>query len=156
MANLARSLNTATENENVMFTLKAYWKTFTIATCLQNIQKALQEMKSSTINASWRKLWPEVVYDNKGSMAEKIHHSAVQLASRISEKGFADMTIEKGDELIDCHSKPLNKQDLEAMTKSASKKEEDETQKLANETVEPSGLSLECLAELFGLINYVK
>ena len=84
-------------------------------------------MKPSTIYASSKKLWPEVVYDDKGFTAKEIHHSAVQkavqLASLISEEGFADMTTEDVDQLIDCHSKLLNKQDLEAMTKSASKKQ---------------------------------
>ena len=84
MANLARSPDTATENENVTFTLKAYWKTFTIAICLQNIQKTLQEMKPSTINASWKKLWLEVVYDDKGFTAEEIHQIAVQKAAQLA------------------------------------------------------------------------
>ena len=102
MANLVRNLDTATENENITFVLKAYWKRFTIAICLQNIQKALQEMKPSTVNASWKKLWLEVVYDDKGFTAEEIHHSAVQkavkLVSLISKEGFADMNTEDVNE----------------------------------------------------------
>ena len=82
--------------------------------------------------------------------------TTVQLASLISEEGFADMTTEDVDELIGCHSEPLSKQDLEVMTKSASGKKEEETQEQADETVEQSRWSLEHLAELFGLINKVK
>ncbi|KAF2350515.1 hypothetical protein FHG87_018729, partial [Trinorchestia longiramus] len=60
------SVEAATEDEDGTFSLKEYWQTYTIATCLHNIQKVLQEMKSATINTSWKKLWPVVVYDDKG------------------------------------------------------------------------------------------
>ena len=80
----------------------------------------------------------------------------MQLALLINEEGFANMTMEDVNELIDCHSKPLNEQDLEAMTKSTNEKEKKETQEQADETVEQSGWSLECLAKLFGQINKVK
>ena len=77
----------------------------------------------------------------------------MQLASLINKEKFADMTTEDEDELIDCHSEPLNEQDLEAMTKSASKKEEKESHEQA---VEQSRWLLKRLVELFGLINKVK
>ncbi|XP_068212682.1 tigger transposable element-derived protein 1-like [Palaemon carinicauda] len=43
------------------FSLKRYWQEYNVATCLSNIQKALNEMKEQTLNASWTKLWPDVV-----------------------------------------------------------------------------------------------
>jgi len=58
------------------FSLRAYWRDFTIATCLQIIQKALQEMKKETLNACWKKLWPECVHAYKGFSPDEIHHDA--------------------------------------------------------------------------------
>uniref|UniRef100_A0A667ZJI2 DDE-1 domain-containing protein n=1 Tax=Myripristis murdjan TaxID=586833 RepID=A0A667ZJI2_9TELE len=31
------------------FSLKAYWRKYTIASCLQNIQRAIQEMRTETV-----------------------------------------------------------------------------------------------------------
>ncbi|XP_028658970.1 tigger transposable element-derived protein 1-like [Erpetoichthys calabaricus] len=50
LANLVSSVDAAQEDDD--FNLKAYWRQYTIATCLQNIQKALQEMKPATVSAS--------------------------------------------------------------------------------------------------------
>ncbi|XP_047481615.1 tigger transposable element-derived protein 1-like [Penaeus chinensis] len=35
--------------------LKTYWREYTFASCLQNIQRAIQEMKPETLNACWKK-----------------------------------------------------------------------------------------------------
>ncbi|XP_068239656.1 tigger transposable element-derived protein 1-like [Palaemon carinicauda] len=40
------------------FSLEIYWQEYNIATSLANIQKALNEMRQQTLNASWRKLSP--------------------------------------------------------------------------------------------------
>lgn len=65
-------------------------------------------MKPATINASWKKLWLEVVYDDKGFTPAEIQHSAVQkavqLAVILGGEGFADMTTGNVNELLGCHS----------------------------------------------------
>ncbi|XP_014788476.1 tigger transposable element-derived protein 1-like [Octopus bimaculoides] len=72
------------------FSLKEYWREYTIATCLQNIQKAIKETKNETLNASWKKLWP----DYKGFSPDEIHHSAVDKAVKLTKllggDGFTD------------------------------------------------------------------
>uniref|UniRef100_A0A8C6MJZ7 DDE-1 domain-containing protein n=1 Tax=Nothobranchius furzeri TaxID=105023 RepID=A0A8C6MJZ7_NOTFU len=57
LEDLVACMGDAQEDEDETFNLKAYWRQYTIASCLQNIQKSLQEMKPATINASWKKLW---------------------------------------------------------------------------------------------------
>lgn len=152
-------VDAAQEDEDETFNLKAYWRQYTIATCLQNIQKALQEMKPATVNASWRKLWSEIVYDDEGFTPAEIQHSAVrksvQLAAIIGGDGFGDMTTEDVDELLDCHSQPLTDADLEDLTKSASE-EENEPQEETQEVVEETGLTLERLAKLCNLAKELK
>uniref|UniRef100_A0A3B3WHD8 DDE-1 domain-containing protein n=1 Tax=Poecilia mexicana TaxID=48701 RepID=A0A3B3WHD8_9TELE len=64
------------------FSLKAYWREYTIASCLLNIERAIQEMKSENLNACWKKLWPEVVRD-KGCSPDDLHHSAVDRAVQL-------------------------------------------------------------------------
>ncbi|XP_066962141.1 tigger transposable element-derived protein 1-like [Macrobrachium rosenbergii] len=152
LANLVAPVDAAQEDDD--FNLKAYWRQYTIATCLQNIHKALEEMKPATINASWKKLWPEVVYDDKGFTPAEIQHSAVQkavqLAAILGGEVFADMTTGNVDELLDCHSQPLTDEDLEELTKSASEEEEEAAQQ-ETEVVSQTGLTLERLARLCNL-----
>ncbi|XP_068216342.1 tigger transposable element-derived protein 1-like [Palaemon carinicauda] len=151
LADLVACVDAAQDDEDEDFNLKAYWRQYTIATCLQNIQKALQEMKPATVNASWKKLWPDIVYDDKGFTPSEIQHSAirksVQLAAIIGGDGFGDMTTEDVDELLDCHSQPLTDADLEDLTKSASEEESEGTQEETQENVEETGLTLERLAK---------
>uniref|UniRef100_UPI00358E5639 tigger transposable element-derived protein 1-like n=1 Tax=Myxine glutinosa TaxID=7769 RepID=UPI00358E5639 len=131
------------------FSLKAYWREYTIASCLLNIQKAIKEMKSATLNASWKKLWPEVVHDYNGFSPEEVYHSAVdkavKLAKLLGGDGFNNMTHEDVNELIDAHSQPLTDEDLTEMTKSASEEEEEDPGSQEEEEV---GLTLERLATM--------
>ncbi|CAE1149180.1 unnamed protein product [Acanthosepion pharaonis] len=86
--------------------------------------KALQEMKLTSINMSWKNLWPEVIYDDKGYTPAEIQHSVVGCDHWA--ESFASMTMGDIDDLFDCQSQPLTDQDLEDLTNSAS--EEEETQ----------------------------
>ncbi|XP_070582411.1 homocysteine-responsive endoplasmic reticulum-resident ubiquitin-like domain member 2 protein isoform X1 [Erythrolamprus reginae] len=134
------------------FTLKAYWRQYTIASCLKNIQSALMDMKSQTMNACWRKLWPEVVNYHRGFAPEEIQDAAVQnsvkLAQALGGEGFVDMTPEEVNGLLDEHGLPLTDGDLEELTKSASEEEEEEVEAEEAEEEEDVGLTLERLAEV--------
>ncbi|XP_039608826.1 tigger transposable element-derived protein 1-like [Polypterus senegalus] len=57
-------------DRNDDFSLKEYWRKYMITLCMVNVQKALNDIKKGTVNACWKKLWPEVVHDKKGSSAE--------------------------------------------------------------------------------------
>jgi len=133
------------------FSLKAYWRDYTIATCLINIQKAIQDMKPETINASWKRLWPEVANVYKGFTPEEINHSAVdkavKLAKLLQGEGFEDMTSDDINDLIDAHSQPLTVEDLTELTKSASEEEEEEQDEPGAEE-EEVGLTLDRLATI--------
>ncbi|CAI9734085.1 Hypothetical predicted protein [Octopus vulgaris] len=103
------------------FSLKEYWRGYTIAMCLQNIQKAIKEMKNETLNVNWKELWPEGVHDYKGFSPDEIHHSAVDKAVKLVKlfggDGFTNMSTEDVNNLIETHSDPLTDEDLTEMTK---------------------------------------
>ena len=140
----------AVDEDQDDFTLKTYWRTFTIASCLRNIQQALPDMKPQTIHSSWKKLWPQIVNDYAGFTPDEVHHSAVdevvKLARRLQKDGFDDMTSEDVNGLIECHSEPLTDEDLVEMTKSASEEEDDENPQ--EEEIEERGLTLEGLQDM--------
>ncbi|XP_028664099.1 tigger transposable element-derived protein 1-like [Erpetoichthys calabaricus] len=130
------------------FSLKEYWRKYMITSCMVNVQKALNDMKKDTVNACWKKLWPEIVCGKKGFSAEEIHDSAVDkavtLAKLLGGEGFNDMTSDDINELLDAHSELLSDEDLAEMTKSAS--EEEDQDDPAEE--EDAGLTLERLATI--------
>ncbi|XP_068216646.1 tigger transposable element-derived protein 1-like [Palaemon carinicauda] len=127
------------------FTLKKYWRKYNIASCLTNLQHALQEMETETINSSWKKLWPAIVHDYAGFTPDEIHHSAVEkavtLARIIEDEGFTDMMEGDGNSLIEAQSDLLTNEDFLQITKSASEEEQDEE-------VNKTGLTLENLQEM--------
>ncbi|KAI5100977.1 hypothetical protein C0J45_9963 [Silurus meridionalis] len=131
------------------FLLKEFWRQFTIETCLQVIQRVLQELKPETLNACWKKLWPECVHDHKGFSPEETQHSAVEKAVKLAKilggEGFDDMTTEDVNFLIDAHSDPLTDEDLAELMKSAGEEEEEQGDPSQEEEEEDEGLSLERL-----------
>ncbi|XP_064116376.1 tigger transposable element-derived protein 1-like [Macrobrachium nipponense] len=133
------------------FSLKRYWREFNVVTCLANVQNALKEMKQQTLNASWRKLWPDIVHDYEGFMADEVHHSAVDkavsLARLVANEGFSDMTAEDINSLIECHSEPLVNEDLVEMTRSASEEEEEAADDGDGDKPVQRGLTLHNLQE---------
>ncbi|CAI9740398.1 transposable element-derived 1-like [Octopus vulgaris] len=127
------------------FSLKEYWRGYTIVMCFQNIQKALKQMNKVTLNASRKKLWPEAVHKHKGFSPDEIYHSAVDKvvkpAKLLGGDGFTKMTTEDVNNLIQDHPDPLMD---EEMTKSASEEEERQEDPRKEEV----GLSLEPLSTL--------
>ena len=60
------------------------FRTFTIASCLKNVQQALADMKPQTIYSSWKKLWPQTVNDFDEFTPDEMHHSAVDKVVKLA------------------------------------------------------------------------
>ncbi|XP_064089285.1 tigger transposable element-derived protein 1-like [Macrobrachium nipponense] len=151
LEHLLREMDTSSE-----IMLKKCWHKFTIATCLGVIDRSLKDMKKETLNACWKKLWPECVHNYKGFSPEEIQHSAinkaVQLARTLGGEGFDDITEGEIGSLIDDNSDPVTDQDLEELKKSAS--EEEVIAGSGDE--EDEGLHLERLSQLKTIIKKVQ
>ncbi|XP_067134285.1 tigger transposable element-derived protein 1-like [Centruroides vittatus] len=149
MEGLISSIN----EDNVVFSLKNYWRGYNIAKCLVNIQNALNEMKEQTLIASWRKLRPKnVTHDYKGFTPDEVHHfavdKAVRLARLVANEGFSDMMTEEVNTLMECHSNLLTDEELVKMTRSVSEEEEEVSDDADDNEAEERGLTLENLQEL--------
>ncbi|XP_061923673.1 tigger transposable element-derived protein 1-like [Entelurus aequoreus] len=137
------------------FTLKAYWRDYIIASCLLNIQRAVSEIKSETLNVCWKKMWPEVAHD-KGLSPDEVHRCAVdkvvKLAKLLGGEGFNDMTADDVNELMDAHSQPLSDEDLRELTSASEEeeqeREEQEEEELGTDEDEEVGLTLNRLAAM--------
>ncbi|XP_004082589.1 tigger transposable element-derived protein 1-like [Oryzias latipes] len=140
------------------FSFKDYWREYTIASCLQHIQRAHQEMKSETLNGCWEKLWPEAVHNPTESRLDEIHRSvvetAVSLAKRLRGDGFDEITSDDVNSLIDAHSQPLTDEDLAEMTKPPSEGEVEEDKKAPSVDVDKEdGLTIDHLATMVRMAN---
>ncbi|XP_024084519.1 uncharacterized protein LOC112128468 [Cimex lectularius] len=70
-------------------------------------------MKPSTINACWRKIWPQVVKkDNAFPPLQDEEKEIVRIAHQIGGEGFDDMRADEIDELLNSHEKELSDEDL--------------------------------------------
>lgn len=78
-------------------------------------------MKTETLNAFWKKLWPEAVQNPTGGSLDEVHHSAVDtavnLAKQLGGDGFSGMSSDDINALIDADAHPLTDADLPEMTK---------------------------------------
>lgn len=129
------------------FSIKVYWREYTIAPCLKSTQRAIQEMKTETLNACWKKLWPEAVHNPTESSLDEIHHSAVDtavnLAKQLGGERFNDMTPDDINAVTDAQSQPLTDEDLAEMTKLTSEDEGEEDQEDASVDIDKEdGLTL--------------
>ncbi|XP_055768984.1 tigger transposable element-derived protein 1-like [Salvelinus fontinalis] len=140
------------------FSLKDYWRGYTIASCLQNIQRAIQEMKTETLKACWKKLWPEAVQNATGGSLDEVHHSAVEtavnLAKQIGGDGFNDMSPDDINALIDGDAQPLTDAELAEMTKPQSDDEREEGEEDTRD--EEEGLTLGRLATMVRMATELK
>ncbi|XP_051934853.1 tigger transposable element-derived protein 1-like isoform X3 [Hippocampus zosterae] len=134
------------------FTPETCWRDYTMARCLQNIQKAVKEMKKETVNACWGKLWPDCVQNDVGFSPDQICLSAVseavELAKLLRGECFNGVTRDDINDLIDTHANPLTNEDLIEITK-AKGEEEEEAEAGADPSEEDDGdLSLERLTNM--------
>lgn len=110
-------------------------------------------MKTETLNACWKKMWPEAVQNPTGGSLDEIHHSAVDtavnLAKQLGGDGFNDMTPDDINALIDADAHPLTDADLAEMTKPPSDDErEEEEEDTSVDKDEEDGLTLGRLATM--------
>ncbi|XP_061143104.1 tigger transposable element-derived protein 1-like [Syngnathus typhle] len=128
------------------------WKKFNIATALQVIQGCLEELKPETVNACWKKLWPECVHEGEGLSTEEIQRSAVDkavnLAERLGGARFYNMTPDDLNDLLGTKSDPMAVIDISDLTKPASEEAEQESDP-SQEDGEDKDLSFERLSVMF-------
>ncbi|XP_017891414.1 tigger transposable element-derived protein 1-like [Ceratina calcarata] len=77
------------------------WKKFSIKHCIDIISLSLKELKTSTLNACWKKIWrSSVEIENVPESSENEIGGILELAKSIGGEGFVDMTIEDVQDLL--------------------------------------------------------
>ncbi|OWR52859.1 putative Tigger transposable element-derived protein 2 [Danaus plexippus plexippus] len=81
--------------------LAEMWKDFSILKCVELICLSVRELKSSTLNACWKNVWPEVVLQENLLDSTSINiEPIVNIARSVGGEGFDDMNERDIYELI--------------------------------------------------------
>nr|XP_022909165.1 tigger transposable element-derived protein 1-like [Onthophagus taurus] len=87
-------------------TLTQCWKNYNIGNCIDNIEESRRELKKSTLNGCWRKIWPTVVASEKDNDNDvNLHTNDIQatvtLGRLLPGVGFSDLQLSDIEELLD-------------------------------------------------------
>jgi len=97
--------------ENGNLSIIDAWQKYTIMDSIINVSLAIQQLRTSTLNACWKAIWPECVIC-ESSIPDTTPESSeiIALAHQIAGEGFEDMNTDDINELmIDTH---LDEDDL--------------------------------------------
>lgn len=100
--------------ESTNLTLREFWKGhYNIVTCLNIIDIAWQGVTKRTLNAAWRKLWPNVVLERGIEEKEPIEKEIVSIGNsmglEIDEADVIELIAEQSDELATEELKEMHK-----------------------------------------------
>ena len=97
-------------------TVTELWKAFSILNCVEIVAASIKELKQSTLNGSWKKIWPQVVSKSNEvpSLSVEVNR-IVQVAHDFSGEGFEDMIDDDIYDLLN-DAQDLNEEELVLLT----------------------------------------
>ncbi|KAK9744617.1 hypothetical protein QE152_g7577 [Popillia japonica] len=116
-------------------TVISSWKLFDIVDCVADIDASLRELKTSSINACWKNLWPKVLV--KGNHLPPITNQGkeiIEVAHQIGGDGFEDIRHDETHDVIESHGNEQTEEELLEMMEDKQKDfEEGEDEKAKDE-----------------------
>ncbi|KAK9700986.1 Phosphotyrosine interaction domain (PTB/PID) [Popillia japonica] len=85
------------------------WKQFNILDCIADIDASLRELKTSSIHACWKNLWPEVVA--KENHLPPITNQEEEIME-LAHDGFVDIRQDEIHDLIESHENERTEEEL--------------------------------------------
>ena len=122
---------------------------FNIKDASDNISEVWKEIKDSSMNAVWQKLWPECVNDFGGfPITEPVVREIVTLSHQV---GFNEVTEGDVNNLLDSHAEELTNEDLMAIDQDSA--DEDKGEDEDGETTPQLNLTRKMLADAMSYID---
>ena len=151
--------------DSTQLTLREFWKNhFDIVNCLKLIDLAWKEVTRRTLNAAWRKLWPDAVAarDFEGFDADDVApqpqpEPEVEEIVSLGKAMGLDVDEEDIDDLVEEHNDELSTdelQELVAMQTAAAVEELEEDEEEAE--VLPSAEIRDILRQFHNVVDYVE
>jgi DNA repair exonuclease SbcCD ATPase subunit len=132
--------NAVEEKSNVGVTQS--WKQFSAGDCIVTVKEALKELKQASVNAGWKKIWPEAVKNStKIPSADQDILDIVNIAHCIEGEGLSDMVPGEVQE----PNYKITHDDLDELIQSSTDLEENEEEEETN----VNQWTLEYFADLF-------
>ena len=101
------------------------WKSFAIADKVTFIEAAMDELKPEMVNACWKNLWSEAIYDFKGfPRIDGEVKEIIRTAREVGGEGFVDVIDEELEEHIEEYQEVLTKEELEELVNLSTEEEE--------------------------------
>ena len=92
--------------------VSSYWKTYDIKKAIDAISLSWQEVCQSTLNGSWKNLWPACVISPDGNYSS-FEEECVQDSIEISRTlGFEGIAVTDITELLESHNEELSNEEL--------------------------------------------
>lgn len=100
----------ATDGPNKL-SIREYWQQYNILDAVQNIKFAWDEVKNTTLNAVWKKIWPECcIKEAVVDMPALVE--IVEMGKQIGGEGFDDIRSEDISEVIECAQEDLSVEEM--------------------------------------------
>ena len=107
---LRRTFRQLIAETNDETSIKKNWKNYSITDAVDNIGESWKEMKSTTMNQIWKKIWPECIQSHEEvESLSKIRENILNLANDI---GFENMEESDLIDLLDADREHLSNEEL--------------------------------------------
>ncbi|GFW22916.1 tigger transposable element-derived protein 1 [Trichonephila clavipes] len=80
--------------------VKDVWKQFSIFDCLIHVASASAQIRTRTLNACWKKIWPACVTDNTSTQSSTLSDEIINLAHESGGDDFNTFSHDDIDELL--------------------------------------------------------
>ncbi|KAL7290441.1 hypothetical protein TKK_0016129 [Trichogramma kaykai] len=133
-------------NEESSQFVRKFWKDFNILDSIRFVEECWSEVQSSTLNASWKKLWPEIVRESHEPI-QQIIQGLFARAHSIGGEGFFDVQESEIVQLISPETEELTPQEIEGSMEAAEQKDD------VDESKEPESLSVQSVCKIISLVQ---
>ncbi|XP_055374920.1 tigger transposable element-derived protein 1-like [Condylostylus longicornis] len=91
--------------------IKTFWKNYNIKDAVENISESWKELKSTTMNHVWKKIWPECIKttDAEVNFLPEVRQNILDLAHDL---GFEDLNESDVLDLLAADREPLSYEEL--------------------------------------------
>lgn len=97
---------------------KEFWRQFDIKHCIDFISDAWDEISQFQMNHMWSKLWPDVMKPFRDFRSQNVVQQTIEEIVQLCESlGFASVTPEEIQEVLNSHSQKPSDQDLQGLIK---------------------------------------